>query len=82
MVTIVVTPPAAAARLADSRVSRCSPPGSPTKTRCIDKTGRIAASAAVDDLGALGRALVNRIGPRSNNVPVGDQHRSASIEIA
>jgi hypothetical protein len=49
---------------------------------CIDKTGQDRCSAAVDDLGALGRALVNRIGPRSNNVPVGDQHRSASIEIA
>jgi DNA polymerase III subunit gamma/tau len=33
MVTTVVTPPAAAARLAEAKVSRCSAPGSPTKAR-------------------------------------------------
>ncbi len=34
-----VTPPAAAARLADSIVSRCSAPGSPTKTRASTRPG-------------------------------------------
>lgn len=39
MVMKVVTPPAAAARDADSIVSRCSAPGSPTKTRASTRPG-------------------------------------------
>lgn len=59
MQTSVVTPPAAAAALAEARVSRCSAPGSPTKARISISPGvstRPAQSTRFASAGAPGAA--------------------------
>ena len=56
IITMVVTPPAAAARPADLNVSLCSAPGSPMTTRMSIRPGSDVIAVGVDDLGAVGRA--------------------------
>ena len=55
-----VTPPAAAAWLADSRLSRCSAPGSPVKTRAVDQARRQHQAAAVDHFRIMGFGVVEQ----------------------
>lgn len=57
MTMMLVTPPAAAARDADLMVSRCSAPGSPTKTRASTRPGT-ADTLAVAHRRTVGRTLI------------------------
>ena len=53
---MVVTPPAAAAWLAEAMVSRCSRAGLADEGAHVDEAGRHHLAPAIDDLGALGHA--------------------------
>ncbi len=93
MVTMVVTPPAAAARLPLSSVSRCSPPGSPTKTRMSTRPGRIASPRqstisapsgapwfAASGPAATMRPSTTRTAPRASSAARGIDHASVGEE--
>ena len=76
---MVVTPPAAAARLAVARVSRCSWPGLAGKDHHVDQAGRKHVAVAIDDLriaDGVGRDLRAEIGDEVAS----DQHAAALIE--
>ena len=73
MQTTVVTPPAAAARLADASVSRCSAPGSPTKARMSTRPGASTLPAAVDDPRAVRARAATAPAPRSRMTPSVDE---------
>ena len=63
MVTMVVTPPAAAACPAEAKVSRCSAPGSPTKTRMSTRPGATIAPRQSTISAPAGRAASAASGP-------------------
>src|SRR5581483_9523771 len=73
IVTMVVTPPAAAARPADAKVSRCSAPGSPTKTRMSTSPGATMAPRQSTISAPGGRAA------RAASAPAATMRRSATI---
>ncbi len=69
MTTMVVTPPAAAARLADSSVSRCSLPGSPVNTRMSIRPGESTSPLQSITSGSFASASLKRRGPTSAILP-------------
>ena len=82
MQIMVVTPPAAAAWLADSKVSRCSVPGSPVKTPHVDQAGREHQAGAIDDVGSLGHAGGADAALQVADHAVGDQDIAGPVEVA
>ena len=80
--TMVVTPPAAAAWLAEAMLSRCSAPGSPMKARMSIRPGATMLAAAVDDLGAFRHAGCADAALGLADHAVGDQQVAGKIEIA
>ena len=80
--TMVVTPPAAAAWLAEASVSRCSAPGSPMKARMSTRPGATTLAVAVDDLGAFRHAGRADAALGLADHAVGDQQVAGEIEVA
>ena len=79
---MVVMPLAAAAALAEAKVSRWLAPGSPANARMSIRPGATIVAAAVDDVGAFGHAGRANAAPGIANDAVGDQHVAALVEIA
>jgi hypothetical protein len=73
---IEVTPPAAAARLAEAIVSRCSAARLADEDARIDEARDDELAGAVDDIGAFRRALVQRLAAGGGDAA----HRSMTIE--
>ena len=80
--TMVVTPPAAAAWLAEASVSRYSAPGSPMKARMSTRPGATSAPVAIDDLGAFRHAGRVDAALGLADHAVGDQQVAGKIEVA
>ena len=80
MSTIVVTPPAAAARVALAKPSHSVRPGSLTWTWVSTSPGSSTSSAAsVDDLGLARRVVVR---PEGDDDAVADAHRAGDLRTA
>ena len=80
--TMVVTPPAAAAWLAEARVSRYFGARLADEGAHVDQAGRDELAAAVDDLGAFGHAGRADAALGLAHHAVGDQQVAGEIEIA
>ena len=80
--TIVVTPPAAAAWLAEAMVSRYSAPGSPTKARMSMSPGVDQPALAVDHLGAFGHAGGADAALGLADHALGDEQVALGVEVA
>ena len=79
---MVVMPPAAAAWLAEAKVSRWLAPGSPTKARMSISPGRHDLAGAIDDVRAFGHAGGADAALGVADHAVGDQHVAGAVEIA
>ena len=79
---MVVTPPAAAAWLAEASVSRYSAPGSPMKARMSIRPGATTRPRAIDDLGAFRHAGRADAALGVADHAVGDQQVAGEIEVA
>ncbi len=76
---MVVTPPAAAARLAVARVSRCSCPGSPANTIMSIRPGATVRPPQSSELGALDGTFGD-VHAEIGDDAVGDQQAAEGIE--